>query len=51
MHGTGTITWPDGRKFTGVKAILENNFLQEYVDDKKHGKGIFEWADGRKYKG
>ena len=40
MHGKGTFTWLDGRKYTG-----------EYKDDKKDGYGLFEWADGRKYKG
>ena len=40
MHGTGTFTWADGRKYTGG-----------YEDDKKHGYGEFYWPDGRSYKG
>ena len=32
MHGKGTISWADGRKYEG-----------EYKDDKKHGYGIFTW--------
>lgn len=40
MHGSGTFTWADGRKYVG-----------EYVHDKKQGYGEFEWPDGRVYKG
>ena len=40
MHGKGTFTWPDGRKYEG-----------DYKDDKKEGVGLFVWADGRKYNG
>ena len=40
MHGNGTFTWKDGRKYQG-----------EYFQDKKHGYGEFDWPDGRKYKG
>ena len=40
MHGKGTYTWKDGRKYEG-----------DYEMDKKHGFGIYLWADGRKYEG
>jgi len=40
MHGKGTFTWADGRKYVG-----------EYIDDKKQGYGEFIWPDGRSYKG
>jgi hypothetical protein len=40
MHGYGTFTWNDGRKYVG-----------EYVHDKKHGRGRFLWADGKTYDG
>ena len=40
MHGRGTYTWADGRKYEG-----------EYLDDKKDGYGVYTWADGRKYQG
>ena len=40
MHGKGTFTWFDGRKYVG-----------EYVEDKKQGYGEFIWPDGRSYKG
>jgi hypothetical protein len=40
MHGKGTFTWKDGRKYFG-----------SYVHDKKHGYGIFTWPDGREYDG
>lgn len=40
MEGSGTFSWPDGRKYEG-----------DYVDDKKEGQGIFYWPDGRKYEG
>jgi len=32
MHGRGTYTWKDGRKYDG-----------EYIDDRKHGFGIYTW--------
>ena len=40
MHGQGTYTWSDGRKYEG-----------EYYMDKKHGYGVYYWADGRRYEG
>ena len=40
MHGEGTYTWLDGRKYEG-----------HYENDKKNGYGVFTWADGRKYEG
>lgn len=40
MHGSGTFTWKDGRKYIG-----------KYHNDKKHGYGEFYWPDGRKYFG
>ena len=40
MHGKGTYTWKDGRKYDG-----------QYLHDKKHGNGIYTWADGRRYDG
>ena len=40
MHGKGTYTWSDGRKYKG-----------DYVNDKKEGLGTYTWADGRKYQG
>ena len=40
MHGKGSYTWKDGRKYEG-----------EYLHDKKHGDGMYIWADGRKYDG
>ena len=36
MHGEGTYTWKDGRKYVG-----------QYVDDRKNGFGVYTWADGR----
>lgn len=40
MHGQGSFTWPDGRKYEGA-----------YNMDLKHGYGTFRWADGSIYKG
>ena len=40
MHGEGTFTWPDGRKYSG-----------QFVNDKKEGRGVFYWTDGRTYDG
>lgn len=40
MHGQGTFTWSDGRKYVG-----------DYVNDKKEGHGVFTWPDGREYDG
>jgi hypothetical protein len=41
MHGEGTHTWKDGRKYQG-----------EYLDDMKHGYGTYWWANSdKKYEG
>jgi hypothetical protein len=40
MHGLGTFTWPDGRKYIG-----------EYVNSVKEGKGQFLKPDGSLYEG
>lgn len=40
MDGQGTLTWKDGKTYTG-----------EFVNDKREGKGKFMWADGRQYIG
>ena len=40
MHGSGTFSWADGRRYEG-----------EYVNDQKEGKGIYYYHDGRKYDG
>lgn len=40
MHGHGTFTWPDGRKYEGY-----------YNEDKKEGYGVFTWSDGRRFDG
>lgn len=41
MHGKGTITWPDGRIYTGVNYEGYYEYDQDYLEDKKHGKGVF----------
>ena len=40
MHGEGTFTWKDGRKYEGA-----------YIHDKKEGYGAFYWPNGKVYKG
>ena len=40
MHGKGTFTWPDNRKYEG-----------EFVNDLREGFGVYEWPDGRVYRG
>lgn len=40
MHGKGTFTWADGRKYEG-----------DYKDDIKEGEGTFWWPNGKKYEG
>lgn len=40
MHGSGTYTWDDGRRYQG-----------DYKDDKKHGFGAYMLVDGRVYYG
>eukprot|EP00746_Dinoflagellata_sp_MGD_P161018 gnl/MRDRNA2_/MRDRNA2_88030_c0_seq1.p1 gnl/MRDRNA2_/MRDRNA2_88030_c0~~gnl/MRDRNA2_/MRDRNA2_88030_c0_seq1.p1 ORF type:complete len:312 (-),score=54.34 gnl/MRDRNA2_/MRDRNA2_88030_c0_seq1:205-1140(-) len=63
MHGSGVLTWQDGRVFKGQ--FRENKFdgigvmtwpdgrryIGEYRAHKKHGIGSFLWPDGRKYEG
>ena len=39
MHGRGTYTWKDGRKYDG-----------EYDHDRKHGYGLYLWNDGRGFR-
>jgi hypothetical protein len=63
MEGTGTHTWPDGRKYIGD---WKNNkregtgthtwpsgqkYIGEYKNDKKEGTGTYTWPDGMKYIG
>jgi hypothetical protein len=40
MHGFGTLTWPDGRKYEG-----------QFTLDKKEGRGVFSWPNGKQYDG
>ena len=40
MHGIGTYTWNDGRKYTG-----------DWIQGKMNGDGAFQFSDGRTYKG
>ena len=40
MHGKGTFSWKDGRKYEG-----------DYVQDKKEGQGTFTWPNGKVYEG
>ena len=40
MHGNGSFTWSDGKKYEGGQ-----------LDDKKEGYGTFTWPDGKQYKG
>jgi hypothetical protein len=40
MHGFGTQTWPDGRKYEG-----------HFAHDKKEGRGVFSWPNGKTYDG
>lgn len=40
MHGKGTFSWPDGRKYEG-----------DYVNDLKEGHGVFSRPDGKIYDG
>jgi hypothetical protein len=38
MHGTGTITFADGEKYTG-----------DWIEGKRTGRGVFTWPDGDRY--
>ena len=40
MHGFGTFTWPDGRKYTG-----------QFVDNYREGEGTYTWPDSSNYSG
>ncbi len=40
MHGQGTYSWADGRRYKGS---WENNKMEGY--------GVFTWKDGRIYEG
>jgi hypothetical protein len=40
MHGYGTYTWQDGRKYEG-----------NYSLNKKHGTGTYTYSDGSRYQG
>lgn len=40
MHGTGQMTYIDGRIYKG-----------EYYEDKKHGQGLYMWPNGKMYEG
>jgi len=40
MHGQGTFSWADGRKYQGT-------FRSGMMD----GYGLYEWNDGRRYEG
>ena len=40
MHGEGTLTWKDGKKYEG-----------EFLNDQREGHGTFSWTDDRKYVG
>lgn len=37
MHGTGTITWPDGRKFTGVLIFSIYNRIMWTIKNTEKG--------------
>ena len=39
-HGQGTMTWADGRTYTG-----------EWKDFERNGQGTMTWADGETYTG
>ena len=56
MHGKGTYTWKDGRRYDGNLNFSYifcecKNLLGEYHMDKKHGYGVYIWADSRRYEG
>ena len=52
MHGDGTMTWPDGRSYTGGFAEAREGhpgfiLLELHLQDRKSGEGSFTWPDGR----
>ena len=59
----GTLTWPDGEKYTGewedgrqngqgkLTFFSGNKYEGEFKDGKYHGRGIFTWSDSDKYEG
>ena len=40
MHGSGVLTYPDGKKYEG-----------EFINGKRHGEGIFTYPDGTAFIG
>lgn len=62
-HGSGILTWPDGRRYEGhfEHGLLQGHacmswpsgqqYVGEYFADLKHGAGVFTWSDGRRYSG
>ena len=40
MNGLGVFTWPDG-----------NQYIGQYLNDKRHGKGILKKANGDRFEG
>ena len=63
MHGKGTNTWTDGRKYIGDWLNGERNgkgtmsyadgskYTGDWINSKKKGKGTMSFPDGRKYTG
>lgn len=49
MHGKGTFSWPNGRKYTGN--VLNKNKLLQYHLDLKDGYGEFVFENGSSYRG
>ena len=59
----GTLTWPDGEKYTGewkdgrkngqgkLTFFSGNKYEGEFKDGKYHGRGLFTWFDSDKYEG
>ena len=59
----GTLTWPDGEKYTGewkdgrkngqgkLTFFSGNKYEGEFKDGKYHGRGLFTWSDSDKYHG
>ena len=40
MHGIGTYTWPNGKKYEG-----------NFFEDKREGHGLITWVGGKIYSG
>ena len=49
MHGQGTYTWKDGRKYIGEYKFDKKVFLLNHI--LQHGFGTIIWTDGKKYEG